>query len=395
MMSLHRTVTRRHLFWMGLGALGTVASQCSIPQQQLKALDQPDRSFAIASSRPLKEQAAARNLIYGAAARYEQLMFDPDFADRLTEEASILVPEWELKWTAGDKTLRPGPNTFDFPAPDAMAKFAQERGLLLRGHTLIWHDSLPQWFDEFVTPQNAQQVLTHHIETVAGRYAGQMHSWDVVNEAIAYDPRKSRRADRLRLTPWLKFLGPEYIDLAFRTAAAADPKALRVYNDFGLDYNTPRDTAKRAAVLQLLRQLKAQGTPIDALGIQAHLRGDATEFNPQVLRQFLKDVAALDLKILITELDVADDQLPPAVEVRDRIVAGAYEDYLSVVLDEPAVIAVITWGLSDRYTYLSEFHPRADGLPVRPLPLDQDLKPKLAWNAIARAITHAPQRIAD
>lgn len=37
-------------------------------------------------------------------------------------------------------------------------------------------------------------------------------------------------------------------------------------------------------------------------------------------------------------------------DVRDRIVAGVYEDYLSVILDEPAVIAVLTWGLSDRHT---------------------------------------------
>ncbi len=95
---------------------------------------------------------------------------------------------------------------------------------------------------------------------------------------------------------------------------------------------------------------------------------------------------------MITELDVVDQKLPLDAGVRDRIVASIYEDYLSAVLDEPAVIAVLTWGLSDRYTYVSEFHPRPDGAPVRPLPLDSSLKRKLAWNAIARAFDNAPKR---
>ena len=304
----------------------------------------------------------------------------------------MLVPGWELKWSAGDKLLRPGPNEFDFSAADSMARFAQTHNLLFRGHTLIWHESLPQWFLGYVNHNNAQQIMTNHIETVVGRYAGRIHSWDVVNEAIAYEPQKSKRADCLRLTPWLEFLGPDYIELAFRIAAAADPDALLVYNDFGLDYDTTRDKVKRSAVLNLLRDLKAKGTPIHALGIQAHLEGSSTNFDPQMLQRFLKEVADLGLKILITEMDVNNTKLPADVEVRDRIVAGVYEDYLSVVLEEPAVIALITWGLSDRYTYHAEFHPRSDGKSVRPLPLDTDLEPKLAWNAMVRSFNRALQR---
>jgi endo-1,4-beta-xylanase len=100
----------------------------------------------------------------------------------------------------------------------------------------------------------------------------------------------------------------------------------------------------------------------------------------------------MELKIMITEMDVADKKLPGDVKVRDRMVAGVYEDYLSTVLDEQAVIAVITWGLSDRYSYVSESQPRFDRAPVRPLPLDAQMQPKLSWNAIARAFDHAPKR---
>ena len=100
----------------------------------------------------------------------------------------------------------------------------------------------------------------------------------------------------------------------------------------------------------------------------------------------------MGLKILITEMDVTDQKLPKDINERDRIVAGMYEDYLSAVLDEPAVIAVLTWGLSDRYSWLSSYKPRPDKAPVRPLPFDAQMQRKLAWNAIARAFDKAPKR---
>jgi endo-1,4-beta-xylanase len=209
----------------------------------------------------------------------------------------------------------------------------------------------------------------------------------VVNEAVWPE---DNQPNGLRRSPWLQFLGQNYIDLAFRAAAEADPQALLVYNGDQLDHDTPEDEARRVATLKLLERLKSQGTPVQALGIQAHLQADRP-LNPKKLRAFLRDVADFGLKILITELDVKDNNLPKDITARDRIVAGVYEDYLSVMLDEPAVIAVLTWGLSDKNSWLANF-PREDKAPVRPLPLDTQLKRKLAWNAIARAFDKAPKR---
>ena len=179
--------------------------------------------------------------------------------------------------------------------------------------------------------------------------------------------------------------------IIYGAAGRYPDNALLVYNDFGLEYEDTNSDKKRAAVLKLLERLKSTGTPIHALGIQAHLFGSATS-SYKKLRKFLSDVASLGLQIMITELDVIDEELPSDIPVRDRIIAKVYEDFLSVVLDEPAVKTIITWGLSDGYTYHTDFHPRSDGMQVRPLPLDTDLKPKLAWNAIARALDNAPNR---
>ncbi len=106
----------------------------------------------------------------------------------------------------------------------------------------------------------------------------------------------------------------------------------------------------------------------------------------------MSDVAGLGLKILVTEMDVSDLDLPGDISLRDRMVAGVYEDILAVMLDEPALVGVNTWGLSDKYTWISWFAPRNDGTSVRPLPCNCDMQRKLAWKAIARAFDNTQKR---
>lgn len=73
-----------------------------------------------------------------------------------------------------------------------------------------------------------------------------------------------------------------------------------------------------------------------------------------------------------------------------------YRAFLQTALDERAVKAVVTWGLSDRYTWLNtEKDPqfrRPDGLPARPLPFDDAFRPKQAFAAIVDAFKAAPRR---
>ncbi len=339
------------------------------------------RSWSSNQTAFLKDYAAQNNLLYGAATQYSILRKDKDFTRRFVEECAILVPENDFKW----KNLRPTPESFDFTKTDWLESFAQAHNLKLRGHTLVWHKSLPDWFRKEVNPTNAAEYLVNHITTVVQRYKGKIHSWDVINEAIHI---KDRQDDGLRNTLWLKYLGAEYIELAFKTAAAADPHALLTYNDFDLAYDTPAQEAKRNATLKLLEKLKAKNTPIQALGMQGHLNAGSKPLNARKLQRFMQNVADLGLKILVSELDVADRTLETATVIRDRAVADVYRQYLEIVLTQPAVIGVITWGLSDRYTWLKKHRPRKDGENVRPLPLDEALKPKLVWEALAEAFKY-------
>jgi endo-1,4-beta-xylanase len=144
--------------------------------------------------------------------------------------------------------------------------------------------------------------------------------------------------------------------------------------------------------------MQRSGTPVDAVGVQAHLSAvGGPPFSASRLRRFLADVAGLGLTIQITELDVTDENAPADITVRDGLVADTYSRFLDAALDEPAVKMVVTWGLSDRHSWIVRRETyqakwRKDDATSRPLPFDADLEPKPACEAVARAFAHAPQR---
>ncbi len=333
----------------------------------------------VAGKHSMRAHAAAHGMLVGCAVIPEKLTGEQEYANLVAEQASILVPENALKWAA----LRPAPDRYDFRGADIILVFAQAHGQKVRGHNLCWHEALPAWFASTVTRENAAQFLTEHIQTVAGRYAGKLQAWDVVNEAI--DP-KSGLPDGLRKSPWLEMIGPDYIELAFRTARKADATALLTYNDYSIELDSPDQTEKREAVLALVKRMKANGAPIDAVGVQSHLDASA-ELPGAGLQKFVRELAAMGLQVFVTEMDVNDRKLQGNAEERDLAVAGVYRNYLTMMLAEPNVNVALTWGITDRYTWLKGAkYGRAHGEPERPLPFDADYLPTPAFFAERTAI---------
>src|SRR5262249_32847203 len=158
-------------------------------------------------------------------------------------------------------------------------------------------------FKDLSGRKTAEAAMLQRINDMCGRYRGRVFCWDVVNEAINVG---DGRPDGLRKAVFLDQIGPEYFDLAHHAARAADPNALLVVNDYGIEYDMPGDNKKRLALLRLLERMKKAGTPVDVLGVQAHLQTGGAPFSPAKLRQFFAEVAAMGLAIHITELDVAD-----------------------------------------------------------------------------------------
>ena len=327
--------------------------------------------------------AARRGLLWGAAIEPQVVDGDPAFAALVRRQCAVLTPENAMKWTA----LRPAADQFDFGGADRVVALARAQQARVHGHCLVWHEAMPDWLIGDLNPKTGQALLVKHIHTVVNRYVGRVRSWDVVNEGVE---RNDHRPDGLRVSPWLKALGPGYIDLAFHTAHEADRSARLAFADYGLEYdNVSWMVEKRGTMLAVLAGLLKRGVPIHALAIQGHLDASRPMGFGDGLRRFLDQVADLGLEIYITELDVNDQMLAGDVAQRDAVVAANYAAFLDVVLREPAVRMVNTWGLSDRHTSRSTLFPRADGAQVRPLPFDQNLQPAPAAFAIASALREA------
>ncbi|HEX6924683.1 MAG TPA: endo-1,4-beta-xylanase [Longimicrobiaceae bacterium] len=197
--------------------------------------------------------------------------------------------------------INPRPGVYNWGPADSIVAFGEAHGMFIVGHTLVWHNQTPDWFfqDENGNPNTPEQQIERmrrHIEAVAGRYAGRVHAWDVVNEVIDND-------GSYRQTSWVRAVGDgdELVKNAFRFAAQYAPDAELYYNDF----NAWRP-AKRDGIVRMVRMLQREGIRIDGIGMQGHwgLNYPKTEYIEAAIDSF----AALGVKVMITELDV--DVLP-------------------------------------------------------------------------------------
>ncbi|HXC95963.1 MAG TPA: endo-1,4-beta-xylanase [Edaphobacter sp.] len=381
-------LTRRKLITQAAG-ITTVAALPQFLRGAGFTMTSVDNSRSITGAGSLKAHASARGLLTGCAVSAKLFREDDGFRKLLIEQYNIVVPENCLKWNI----LRPTPDKYDFTDADNLITFAQTNGIKVRGHNFVWHEAIPAWFAGMVTKDNAEKLLVEHIRTVGGRYKGKIHSWDVVNEAIWI---QDGRPDGLRTrSPWFELLGPEYLDLAFRTAREVDPTALLTYNDYGIEYDNEDNEKKRAAVLALLRRMKADKVPLDALGIQAHIKADSKDGFGKGLRELLDGARSLGLQVYVTELDVNDDALTTDdIVERDAAVARVYRDFITNALESPQVKAVLTWGATDKNSWLNsrkirKIHP--DRLQ-RPLPFNENYEPTAAFFEMRETFDKAKKR---
>ena len=231
--------------------------------------------------------------------------------------------------------INPQPGVYNFSPADDYVAFGEKNKMFIIGHTLVWHNQCPAWFFTNAagkpnTKEEQIERLRSHIEAVAGRYAGRVHAWDVVNEVIGED-------GNYRPTTWVNAFGngDTLVKYAFMFAAKYAPNTELYYNDF----NEWRP-AKRDGIVRMVKMLQKEGIRIDGIGMQCHwgLNYPKTKYIEDAIDAY----AACGVKVMITELDV--DVLPLTKEGQ-----------------------IIGQGMSDRQFQLEEFKeffdPYPKGLP--------------------------------
>ncbi|WP_229072858.1 endo-1,4-beta-xylanase [Actinoplanes sp. DH11] len=290
--------------------------------------------------------AAEKGRYFGTAVAAYKLS-DSVYSGILNREFTSVTPENEMKWDATEPTQ----GTFSFGSADTIVNRAIANGQKVRGHALAWHSQQPSWAEN-LSGTALRNAMVNHVTQVATHYRGKIDSWDVVNEAFADGGSGARRDSNLQRT------GNDWIEVAFRTARAADPAAKLCYND----YNTDGQNAKSNAVYAMVRDFKARGVPIDCVGFQSHFNAQSPL--PADYQANLQRFADLGLDVQITELDI---------EGSGATQAATYAAAVRACLAVTRCNGITVWGIRDTDSW------RASGTPLL---FDGSGNPKPAYAAV-------------
>ena len=307
---------------------------------------------------------------------------------------NTISPENALKWAI----IHPRPDTYDFSPADKYVEFGERNHMFIVGHNLVWHSQTPKWVfeDNNGNPLSRDALLERmrdHINKVVGRYKGRINGWDVVNEALNED-------GTLRQSPWMKIIGADYLEKAFRFAHEADPDAQLYYNDYSLE-----NEAKRKGALELVKTLKANGIPITGVGLQDHVNLDSPTSDQ--IDSTINDFGKLGVKVMITELDVDVLPWPAANQTADvslrvasdpklnpysnglpeqvqHALSKRYADLFITYAKHCGLVTRVTfWGVTDKDSWKNDWPVR--GRTNYPLLFDRRAQPKPALEAVIQA----------
>jgi endo-1,4-beta-xylanase len=292
---------------------------------------------------------------------------------------NAFTPENEMKWAS----VHPREAVYNYGPADALVAFAEQHHMVVTGHTLVWHEQTPDWVfqDADGKPATRETVLLRlreHIRAVMGHYRGRVHGWDVVNEAIS-----TKKDEWLRDSPWLRVLGEDYVEQAFRLAREADPDAELYYNDYNLE-----EPVKREKAVRLIKRLQARGVQVDGIGLQGHFT--LKSVNAAEMAKTIETFSALGLRVNISELDM---RLHAYGDNADRYPDGAPPELLAEQADKFAALfkvflahrdvidRVTFWGVHDGLSW-TNYMP-VKNRPDYALLFDRGGKPKPAFYAVA------------
>ena len=321
-------------------------------------------------------------------------------------------------------------DSLDFSRADAMADKILEwnnahpdQKIRIRGHVLVWHSQTQEWFfhenyditKPYVNKETMNRrlewfissVFNHYFgEAANGKYDGLFYGWDVVNEAVignTYRTDKVSAAESLseirhgnNSSWWHVYESNEFIINAFKYANKYAPKDVELYyNDFGETDNT-----KCEGIVKLINDVKsAEGTRLDALGMQAHYNVDG--FSAAQFKSVAKKYAAAAGKVQLTELDFKAsstyDGTAATKESEYTKMAychkNLYEAIKALKKEGTNVSGLTVWGVIEPNSWLhsqSNLGGGASGSAQCPLLFDGNYKAKPAYWAYVDATKLQP-----
>ena len=310
----------------------------------------------------LRAAAEAGGLLIGSFAD-ETSLKDDLFRSTLTREFNCLTASISWGQIHGE----------DYEDPDTIVKFASEHQMKVTGHALISRLDVPAWVSPQISTSELQQAMRKYIHDDVAHYRGKVHRWIVVNEAVD--------DEGLRKTIILEKLGEDYIAEAFRLAHEADPSALLFYNDYDAEAAGGYQKVKSDRVYELVKKLVKDGVPIHGVGLQMHLF--VVEYpKPEDIAANVRRLAALGLKVSITEMDVRVKDVPLDMNERLEMQRRVYHDVIAACIKEEGFMGVTFWGFTDAHSWINDVGQGPD----YPLLFDENYQPKPAYWGVMDAL---------
>ncbi|CZT21907.1 related to endo-1,4-beta-xylanase [Ramularia collo-cygni] len=303
----------------------------------------------------LRKEAAKKDILIGSGAINPTYLNDPQFAAVLSKQFNSLSPENEMKWSI----LEPTQGNYNWETLDQLVHFAEDNKMAVKGHGLISSCCNPDFLLNITNPTDFRAAMTTHFQAIMHRYKDKMNRWDVVTEAI------QTMGGGLNNNDFLKVLGPEYIEDAFRIARAADSCAKLFLNE-NLVESLP---GKRQELYTLVSGLVDKGVPIDGIALQMHITAVAP--TPGVITEIVRSYKALGLEVAIAEMDVHTLNSTLEMEIYGAVVGEALD---------AGITDISFWGFTDKHAYT--WIPGA-----KPLMFDEEYRPKGAFFATHAALS--------
>ncbi|WP_291965857.1 endo-1,4-beta-xylanase [Maribacter sp.] len=352
-----------------------------------------EKNITAKKSETLSLKEAFKNEFVIGAAVNDQLIFEEDSlgAKLAKEEFNTITPENSMKWMY----MEPQQGVFEFETADRYIDFSTKNNIAFIGHNLVWHSQLAEWVERITSKEELNASLKNHVQTIAARYTGKIHGWDVVNEALNED-------GTLRNSLFLEKLGPDYLVNSFKWAEEADPKAELYYND----YNMTRKE-KRAGAIELVKMLQKNGARVDGIGMQAHW--GLTDPTLEEIETSIIAYADLGIQVMITEFDItvlpnpwdlegaevsqnfegSEEMNPYTKKLPDSVntlLAKRYKDIFSIFKKHSDKISRVTfWGINDGVSWLNNWP--IENRTNYPLLFDREYDKKPAYYAVLEVAT--------
>jgi endo-1,4-beta-xylanase len=299
----------------------------------------------------------------GVAINTDKLKSEENYWKTAMAQFNSFTPEKVMK----PQYIHPKREVYNFWEVDHLSEFCKENKIRLHGHTLIWHKSLPPWMENFKGNRDEwDAMMKEHIQTIVAHCKNFVKSWDVVNEAFNDD-------GTLRKNIWLKNIGEDYIEKAFRYAAEADSGAILFYNDYSLEHNGQ----KLGAVLSYISKMRAKKIKVDGIGLQMHVSLERPTISD--INGAAQNIQHEGLLVHYSELDVSLRPDHSIFTSKKKLLELQYKRMKEIVqgymkLNPHNRFGITLWGVSDNDSWLSE-----DSFRARPLLFNRRYKIKPAY----------------